>query len=223
MSANLPDIGHAPSFEQLVGDGRHFARRGPAGSTEVVDSIEGKVVLVIGDFKSPQNLEKRILPNGEELWVDKNLPTLASSRNTMPYHPWIIDLICEEIAEGGSLTKICKKPDMPSYTLLSRWRRVHPEIDEMLQRARADRAEYHRDNAMDVVEDADEDNVMARTLQHNAHKWAAGVDDSKFSPKAKIEGNFSAPTQIIVNTGIDRTPLPQPAKETVDVTKDPGS
>lgn len=213
----LPDVlGHAPSFEELVGDGRHFARQGPYGSTEVIDSITGKCVLVIGSISSPLNLEKRVLPNGEELWVDKSLPTLVPHKNTMPYHPWIIDVICEKLANRGSLTKICQEPDMPSYTLLSRWRRVHPEIDEMFARARADRAEAHRDQAMEEADNADEDNVMAQTLKHNAHKWAAGVDDTKYSPKAKIEATLQAPTQIIVNTGIDRTPLEGPK----DVKKD---
>lgn len=202
----------------LVNDGRHFARRTPLGATEIVDSLTGKIIAIIRDPLTPPLLEKRILPNGEETWVDATLPDHvlhSTSHGIMAYHPWIVDLICEKIANGGTLTKICKEKGMPSYTLLSRWRRQHPEVQSLLDEARRDRAEFHRDRAMDVTEEVKyEEDVAAARLKHEAHKWAAGVDDGKFSPRSKVEATLTTPMQILVSTGIDRNPA---SLETRDV------
>lgn len=197
-----------PTLSDLIGDGRHFCRQNNS-FVEIIDSITGKLVAALkSPYATSVPLEKITLPNGEEVWRDVELPTNLlenyAYRGIVPFSPWMVDIICEKIAEGTSLTKICRQPGMPSYAVLCRWKRDHPEIADQLENARQDRAEYHRDQALEEAQAADEDNATAQTLKHNAHKWAAGVDNAKFSPKAKIEANLSVPTQIIVDTGIRR-------------------
>ncbi len=118
-------------------------------------------------------------------------------------------MICEKIARGAGLIKICDEAGMPSYPMLCRWRRQHPEIDKALDAARRDRAEFHRDKAMAVVEPKlnDMDEVADAKLKHEAHKWAAGVDDQKFSPKSKVDVAVNTPTIIQISTGINREPI----------------
>jgi hypothetical protein len=44
----------------------------------------------------------------------------------------------------------------------------------------------------------------AKQLQVETLKWLSGVDDPKYKQNAKVDVALTAPTQIIVNTGIDR-------------------
>lgn len=190
---------------------QYYARTVPSGHTELICTQTGRLVALIEDPNVPPNLAKTTLPNGEDIWVDTNLPAscLANAgHGLIPYHPWIVDALCEKVASGMSLTRACKEPGMPTYAVLMRWRRKYPEVSELLERAREDRAEHHRDRAVEIAESSSEDSLGTSTLKHNAHKWAAGVDNARFSPKAKIEATITTPTQIIVNTGIDRNPLP---------------
>lgn len=124
----------------------------------------------------------------------------------MAYNPAIIDMMCAKIAEGGSLSDLCETPGFPSYALLCRWRRAEPWINEALDMARKDRAEYMRDRALkEALAARDKNDAPAQALKTETYKWAAGVDDGKYSPKAKVEATVNQPTQIIVVTGIDRT------------------
>ena len=145
--------------------------------------------------------------DGRRVLVEEDIQTLPSTvRVSVEFSPVLIDLICERIVEGMSLKKICELPGMPKYSTLMSWRRLHPEVDEALATAREDRGEYLRDLAMETAEGATEDTVGASTLLHKAQVWAAGVDNARYSPKAKIEATMTA-TQIVVHTGIDSTPL----------------
>ena len=135
-----------------------------------------------------------------EVIQTQSLPTQVQPA----YNEFVVDLIAQRLAEGESLTEICKKPGFPSYALLCKWRRFKPEINSILDQARRDRAETMRDLALKEALDADEDTVAEKRLKHDAYKWAAGLDDAKYSPKAKIEATVNAPTMIVLNTGIDR-------------------
>jgi transposase-like protein len=126
------------------------------------------------------------------------------------YSPMVIDQICDLLVNGGSLTKICQMPGMPSYTTLSKWRRQHPEVATALEEARRDRAEALRDKAVALVEgDLHKNDVPGVELQVETLWKAAGVDDVRYSPRAKVEATVTVPTQIIVETGIRRDIQPE--------------
>lgn len=95
---------------------------------------------------------------------------------------------------------------MPTYAQLRLWARTHPWIDEELERARRDRAETMRDNALDsALEATDKNNAPAQALKTDTYRWLAGIDNEKYNPKTKVEATVNTPTQVIVYTGIDRT------------------
>jgi hypothetical protein len=85
-----------------------------------------------------------------------------------------------------------------------------------------------RDKVMNEADNAvsHKDPIAATQTRIDAYKWAAGVDSpEKYSPRAKIGDLVVAPTQIIIQTGIDRDVTPtvdtkQAAVEAIQEVKD---
>ena len=199
---------------RLANDGRHFARVSPHGLMELVDSLTGETKIIFGADQLGERvpvLETRLI-NGKEVKVETTV-TPGQLKSTKPtiFHPWIVDRISQMIAEGGNLTKICQQEDMPAYHVLMSWKRAHPHIQKQLDEARLDRTEYLRDKVLDIAESHEDYKFpsQAAKIKIDALQWASGVDNPKYSAKAKIEATLNVPTQIIVSTGIDRSPLPE--------------
>lgn len=105
------------------------------------------------------------------------------------YTPEIADQICEEIAKGAALYKLCEQPDMPSERAVYQWLEKNSDFAQKYARAR----ERQQDRCVDeIIEIADKckDPHKAR-LQVDARKWRA----SKLAPKKYGD-------QIDVNHGI---------------------
>lgn len=205
---------------ELIKDGRHFAEK-KGNQIFIIDSLTGNTIAMYADttLGVPTNFDKITLANGSIAWVQNGLNPQALERGVVTYNPLVIDIICQRIAEGGSLTAICKELNMPSYQTLCRWRRAHPSIDEQLQIARRDRAEYLRDEALAEAKSAEgRDPISGSQLRVDTLKWAASVDHERYNPKTKVEATINAPTQILVYTGIDReTPVEMKDAKVIDV------
>lgn len=203
---------------ELVRDGRHFAEK-RGDRIHIIDSLTGNTKIIYSDpgtSQVPTEFVESQLPNGSTVFVQTGVNPVAGGVREITYSPITVDLICQKVAEGGSLTRICGQPGFPSYTAFCRWRRQHPWIDEQLTLARRDRAEYLRDKAVGEADKAEgRDPISGSQLRVDTYKWAASVDNEKYNPKAKVEATLVAPTQIIVHTGIDRG---EPQK---DVTPEP--
>mgnify|MGYP006383066755 CR=1 FL=1 len=163
-------------------------------------------------------LEERFLPGtNQPILVPPHLPQhflLAIRDRYVAYNSFLVDIICQRITEGEPLTKICQTYGFPSYSTFCKWRREHPEINELLDQARRDRAEFMRDQAMEVALGATERTVDSSTLKHAAFKWGAQVDDKeRYSPTSKVQMENSQPLQIIVNTGIMTADSPKQTYE----------
>lgn len=195
------------NLNELIRDGKHFAETRGA-HIHVVDSTTGVSVAVIpinarGAYSSP--LIETTLEDGTKVWAPAGMNPIVGGTRAVIFSPLLIDVICAKITEGGNITTICQGPGMPTYATLCQWRRQHKWIDERLEQARRDRAEYLRDRALiEAMETVDADDAIKQRLKHDALKWAAGVDHEKYNPKTKIDAVVSAPTQIIVHTGISR-------------------
>jgi len=190
-----------------------FSERNP--KTGLIETIDIRTGAVLSVQRNPYpTLEQAppmvpyVLPTGETILVQKGLDLgLLANTRAEPFSQVLVDLVCQKISEGGSLTNICKEDGMPRYTTICRWRRAHPHVSEQLEQSRKDRAEYLRDMALQEAEGAESrDPIGAHSLRVDTYKWAAGVDESKYSPKAKIEASINTPTQIIISTGINREP-----------------
>ena len=192
----------------LIKDGTHFSER-HGDTIHVVNSLTGeRIVMRATALEVPTHLELREQPDGSIVKFEVDLPTPPLVPVHLAYNPVIIDEMCAKIVEGASVTTLCKDPRYPTYAQLSRWRRAYADIDLALDRAKRDRAEVHADKVMELAENVTEDDVNSTKVKIEAQKWRAAVDaPERYSPKAKIEATLSAPTQIVVYTGIDREPV----------------
>jgi hypothetical protein len=194
----------AINLNDLLLTGEYFAEARGA-QTILVEAKTGKTITVFPGVRDHAPLIETTLPDGTiALIPDPMRERPAVSTREVIYSPLVMDLLCQKIASGMGVTNACGQEGMPSYAVLCKWRRLRPEVEQQLEQARQDRAEYLRDRAMAHAEEADEDDLDVRKFRYEAAKWGAGVDNSKYSPKAKIEATISAPTQILVQTGIIR-------------------
>lgn len=195
---------------ELIRSGTHFAEK-RGDKVHVINAKTGETYIMYSHLTPgvPRSLTLVVLEDGTKVWTQEALaPSTRGVRETT-FNPVIIDLMCQRILEGEGITDICGTDSMPSYATFTRWRREHPWIDEHLNRARTDRAEKFRDKAIKEADNArsTKDPLGATALRVDTYKWAAGIDQpERYSPKAKVEATISMPTQIIVHTGIDRTP-----------------
>lgn len=202
-SDRTPVRGTTLDLTELLRDGKHFAEK-RAGVTHIIDSETGKTIMAFsGGTREPQLLVPA--GDGSDLLVTPGLNVNALLEHMVPYSPLLLDLVCQKLAEGENLTQICKTPGFPTYRALCAWRRKYPEVSVALNEAKRDRAEALRDKALNEAEGAvSRDPVTASALRVDTYKWASGIDDPRYSPKAKVEATLNAPTQIVIHTGINR-------------------
>ena len=179
------------------------------GLLEVYDTETGKLVAIQDSpnaiATTTHKLVERLLPDGSRVLVEATIdPARLLNFQYKEYSSYVVDLICEKITEGGSLTGICGSQGFPRYSELCRWRRMYPEINDQLRQARRDRAEHLRDMAYQEAIAIDEATVASDKARFEAIMKLAGVDDKEKYGNARVQESESAPIQIIVNTGIIR-------------------
>lgn len=201
-----------PDILDWLRKGSHYSEvRGEL--VHVIDCMTGNSVLVQHKDARAARLVPTPLGDGSLCWMQENLSVPTERTTTVPYSPLVLAQICQAIAEGGALTKICNgQGNMPTYSTFCNWRRKHSEVAAEIEHAREDRAENHRDNVLALAKATDEDNTESSKIKIDAEKWLAANDNQRYSPKAKLEATINVPTQILVHTGIvrekDVTPAP---------------
>lgn len=96
------------------------------------------------------------------------------------YSPRLAALICERIAEGKSLRKICQTSKMPNRATVMRWLALHADFRDQYARAREAQADLLADEISEIADAAKDDvNVQSARLRIDARKWLAG----KLRPK----------------------------------------
>ena len=91
--------------------------------------------------------------------------------------------ICKFLADGETLTSICKRKGMPSRETVNVWRRERQDFSDEYARARELQADYYTEEILRVCDDASkaESNVevQAARLKVDSLKWLA----SKLHPR----------------------------------------
>lgn len=96
--------------------------------------------------------------------------------------------ICQDIAEGKSLKKICEASDMPSRETVYVWLSEDHTFSDNYVRAREEQADFYADEIVEIADNT-KDAAKAR-VQIEARKWKA----SKLQPKKygdKLDLNHS--------------------------------
>lgn len=192
---------------------KYYAIEKTSGNILEVDLHTGEERLYSGEAPLI-DLEKftRIkLHNGEWAWVLKSIPldqltAVTGSRIPMAYSRFLADRICVEIAGGKTLAAVSRMEGMPLYQDLLRWRRDHPEFEEMLDIAISDRGEFYFDKIITTIEEAiaDKDEVQLARLKTDIYKYAAKISNPRrFSETTKIDANIAIGAYKL-ETGIRR-------------------
>ncbi len=89
--------------------------------------------------------------------------------------------ICERIAEGEPLTRICKDGRLPAYRTVLGWRVANEEFQRMYARAREDAADTLADQIRELAERVEKGKLEpnAGRVAIDALKWIA----SKLKPR----------------------------------------
>lgn len=113
------------------------------------------------------------------------------------YNQEMADLICDRLANGESLRKICRDAGIPSQPTIFRWIGANEEFRKQYARARETQADAIADEILNIADEA-VDPAKAR-VQIDARKWLAG----KMRPKIygdkvlqEITGVDGGPVQI---------------------------
>jgi hypothetical protein len=97
-----------------------------------------------------------VVANGEAAAKSRKAPRAA-----VHYTPELGKKICDLIAEGGSIPKICAMPGMPSDRALWNWERQHEDFAKAIEQARERRADARFEAIAALAEE-----VRVGTLGH---------------------------------------------------------
>jgi hypothetical protein len=114
-------------------------------------------------------------------------------KNSTRFSQEIFNEICERIAGGESLRKICKDEKMPNITTVWHWLNNDEALDKQYTRAREEQAETLADEIIDISDEKKDDTYLDKdgneVIDHEAiarsrlrvdsRKWIA----SKLKPK----------------------------------------
>jgi hypothetical protein len=127
---------------------------------------------------------------------------LKMRKNSVKFSQELFDEICEKIANGESLRKICKDDKMPNLTSVWKWLNNNEELSKQYARAREEQAETFVDEILDIADYKKDDTyldedgkeiinqeVIARSrLRVDARKWIASkLKPKKFGDYTKIQ------------------------------------
>lgn len=126
------------------------------------------------------------------------------------------DYICQELAEGRSLRKICEEDGMPSAGTVCRWLAENEQFQKQYARAREAQADVLFEEILDI---SDESNTTTKVIGHgedaeevivydsvavqrnrlrvDARKWMAGkLRPKKYGEKLELSGDAENPLRI---------------------------
>lgn len=99
------------------------------------------------------------------------------------YTDAIASQICDMLAEGTPLTKICKREDMPHYSTVLRWQRDNADFCDVSTRAKAEGAHALADQALEIADNSELDpqdrRIRIDTRLRLIGKWNSGAYGEK--------------------------------------------
>jgi len=145
------------------------------------------VEALIEDF--PYELHQVCGPENQLIWIERgvNPDNIFGDkrRSDWPFSQITADLICQKVAEGSSLSQVCREPGFPTYNILCRWRREHPDFNQDLKQAYEDRSEFFREKALEVIKELDSGgDIAAIRMKLDVLRWSSESDQRKGHKKS---------------------------------------
>jgi hypothetical protein len=140
------------------------------------------------------------------------------------YSPEVTAAICDRLAKGESLRKICEDDDQPDKSTVMRWLASHDEFRDQYARAREAQADYWAEEIIDISDDGSRDvvvvdgvektnqDVIARSrLRVDTRKWLmARMAPKKYGDKVTTEVSGPDGGEIRQVTRIERVIIRPP-------------
>lgn len=129
------------------------------------------------------------------------------------------DYICEQLAEGISLKRICEREEMPDKATFFRWLRKYPELRDNYIRAKEESADALFEETIDIADEtvsviksgAEKKSsayAQAQKLRVDTRKWMMSkMKPKKYGDKLDMTSdgkaiNFVIPNEIAEKNGI---------------------
>jgi len=134
----------------------------------------------------------------------------------------VADRICERLADGESLRRICRDETMPAKSTVFKWLRNEPAFADQYARAREAQADTLADEIVEIADDGTNDymaekeeedgfryngDAVARSkLRVDARKWvAAKLKPKVYGDKTLIGSDPANPLPAAINIGFRET------------------
>jgi hypothetical protein len=159
----------------------------------------------------PKSLAASTKPHGDDaptmIGGKVALPSLRTQRGSPPvkYTPELALSVCERVADGETLTEICREDGLPNKATFNRWVIAYPEVGRAYAAARELSAYALEEDALVLARHLTEhpgsaQRVRAFDLLLNQLRWSASRRNPRvFSEKGTIQ--VTVPIQI--NTSLD--------------------
>jgi hypothetical protein len=121
------------------------------------------------------------------------------------YNEKLAETICERIAEGESLRRICEDPGLPNRSTVHEWLRREPVFSDQYARARELQADHYADEIIEIADT--EPNPQRARVRIDARKWtAAKLRPKKYGNRRVVEhkGDIWHRLQAMSNEELDR-------------------
>lgn len=118
------------------------------------------------------------------------------------YSPAVAELICARLADGETLTQICRTPGIPSRQTIHNWRMSNPAFFDQYARAREIGMESMSDDLLTIADDDSGDRLADGSPNSAAvQRSRLQVDTRKFL-MAKLAPRVYGDKQTVEHTGI---------------------
>lgn len=109
-------------------------------------------------------------------------------------NPKVVSKLCDAIASGEGIAKICKRKDMPSAAAVYLRMASDPEFSTRIARARAAQQDAEVDAMIEMADRATEKNWQVVRLRIWARQWrAAKLAPRKYAEKLELAGKVEFP------------------------------
>lgn len=136
------------------------------------------------------------------------------------YTQELADRICELLADGQSMRKVCENDWAPDKASVFRWLRKYPEFCDQYTRAKEESADSMSDDMNDIADDARNDwmerldeegkpkgwqvngeHIQRSRLRIETRKWLASkLKPKKYGDKTTLAGDPDNPIQVLNHT-----------------------
>jgi hypothetical protein len=205
-----------------------FYRRNKVhGYMEVVDAVSGEVLVVQSSYNENFILGKmddllKVEVDGKTILMERGISIPEYRPINSKYSKPLADLITQAVIEGMGITKACKEFGVPYSTVMA-WAELNPEFGKALDTARNYRADKTHDDIIELAQKLTEGGKTLNKTEVEAIGKAADIlkwSAEKSSPQRfgnKTEKGTNGAVNIIIQTGIDREPVPT----TIEVKDEP--